>query len=132
MKRYVVMCFTLCLFAGAFAQGEGKPPTYTDTLELLCQRWVSVTMSVGEKGAEIREDQAIYHTFKPDGSYTDSSALFGVSRGTWVYEQKTRRLYFEGKVDDVKSTIVKLTADELVIEIAYPAATMTLVYKRLD
>jgi hypothetical protein len=89
-------------------------------------------MSAQGKGSDVPASEAIYVTYKTDGSYTDCSARFGISHGTWRYESKTQVLYMDGRNDKVKTKVVKLAPGELVMEIEYPAVTMTSTYKRVD
>lgn len=89
-------------------------------------------MAAQGKSASVPAAKAMYVTYKTDGSYTDSSARFGVSQGTWMYESETKLLYLDGKSDKTKTRVVKLTSSELVMETAYPAVTMTTTYRRID
>jgi hypothetical protein len=101
-------------------------------MKLFCQQWVLTTMSARGKSANVPTSEAMYINYKADKSYTDSSERFGVSHGTWTYENKTQLLYMDGKDDKTKTKIIKITTSELIMETEYPTVTMTATYKRVD
>jgi hypothetical protein len=101
-------------------------------VKLLCQKWVLTTMSAQGKIANVPASKAMYVTYKPDGNFTDSSARFSVSHGTWTYDSETQILYTTEKVGKAKAKVVKLTPTELTVEMEYPTVTMAATYKRAD
>jgi hypothetical protein len=132
MKETLLISLTFCLLSTAFAQNKQVFYKKQDTINLFCQHWVLTTMSAQGKSGNVPSSEAMYVTYKADGSYTDSSARFGVSHGTWTYESKTQLLYVDGNRAKVKTKIAKLASDELVMEIEYPTLTVISTYKRVD
>ena len=132
MKPTLLISLTFFLISTAFAQNMQLSSIKQDTIKLFCQQWVLTTMSAQGKSANVPASEAMYVTYKADGNYTDSSARFGVSRGTWTYESKTQLLYMDGKGNKTKTKIVKITPSELIMEMEYPTVTMTTTYKRVD
>ena len=132
MKATLLISLTFCLNSIAFAQNKQSSFAKQDTTKLFCKQWILTTMSAQGKSTNVPASEAIYVTYKADGSYIDSSARFRVSHGTWTYESKTQLLYMDGKGDKTKTKIVKVTPVELIMEIEYPTVTMTTTYKRVD
>ena len=132
MKATLLTSLTFCFISIAFGQNVQLSSDKQDTMKFFCQQWVLTSMSAQGKRANVPASEAMYVTYIADGSYTDSSARFGVSHGTWTYESKTHLLYMDGKSDKVKAKIVKLTPGELAVEIEYPTVTMTALYKRAN
>src|SRR5690349_8827332 len=108
MKATLLIFLHFCIFTTAIAQTKQFSSEKQDTLRLFCQQWVLTTMSAQGKSVNVPAAEAMYVTYKADGSYIDSSARFGVSQGTWTYESKTQLLYLDGKSDKTKTRVVKL------------------------
>ncbi len=128
MKATLLIGFTLCLISSTIAQDVRPPVKQKDTLMALCQQWVLTNMSASGKTVKVPTSEAMFITYQPDGRYTDSSAMFGVSQGTWTYNSKTQTLHFDGKSDKMTMKIVSLTPTELAMEMEYPTITMTAIY----
>lgn len=89
-------------------------------------------MSAQGKSANVPASEAMYVTYNADGSYTDSSARFSVSHGTWTYDSEKQFLYTIEKGGKTKTKVVKVSPNELIMEMEYPTVTMTATYKRAD
>ncbi|HEX8316209.1 MAG TPA: lipocalin family protein [Flavisolibacter sp.] len=132
MKAILLTILIFCLITRAFAQNKQSPSERREMVKLLCQKWVLTTMSAQGKIANVPASKAMYVTYKPDGNFTDSSARFSVSHGTWTYDSETQILYTTEKVGKAKAKVVKLTPTELTVEMEYPTVTMAATYKRAD
>ena len=132
MKAILLTSLTFCLLSTAIAQNKKLLSEKQDMMKLLCQKWLLTTMSAQGNSANVPASEAIYVTYSPDGSYTDSSARFSVSHGTWMYDSSSKLLYTNDKGGKTKTKIVKITPNELIMEMEYPTVTMTITYKRVD
>lgn len=132
MKAIILTSLTFCLLTTAFAQNNQLSPEKEEILKLFCQKWVLTTMAAQGKSANVPASEAMYLTYNVDGSYTDSSARFSVSHGTWTYDSKTQFLYTTEKGGKNKTKVLKVTSSELILEMDYPTVKMTATYKRAD
>jgi hypothetical protein len=132
MKALLLTSLTFLFLTSVFAQNKQASPESPETMKFLCGKWVLTTMSAQGKISNVPASEAMYVTYRTDGSYTDSSARFSVSHGTWTYDSKTDFLYTIEKGGKTKTKVVKATSSELIMELEYPTVTMTASYKRVD
>lgn len=132
MKVFLLTLLSFFLMTATFSQNKDLSSGRQDTMKLLCQRWVLTTMSAQGKSANVPASEAMYVTYYTDGKFMDSSARFNVSYGLWSYDNLNGCLYMTDKGDKNKTKVIKITPNELVLEMEYPTVTMTTTYKRAD
>jgi len=132
MKPILFIALTFYLACAACAQNKQLTFTSEDTIKLLCNKWMLVTMSIQGKSANVPASKALYVTYKPGGNYTDSSARFGVIDGSWNYDSTTQILSTTEKGGTSKAKIVKLDTNELIMKIEKPTVAMSVTYRRVD
>src|SRR5687768_16741482 len=123
MRYLILTCLMSFVFSCVNAQIRQSSPNSSETMRLLCHKWGLITMSSQGKVANISAEDAMYLTFRIDGSYTDSSARFRSFSGTWAYDNKSALLSTSVEGGRSKTKLVEVTQRELVIELEYPTVT---------
>lgn len=132
MKTLLLIIFIFCLTNTAIAQSNKLSDEERAKMKPFCQKWMLTILSIQGKSANIPAGEANYLTYNEDGSYTDSSRKFKVSHGTWTYDGKTQFVYTNETGGKGKAKVIKVTKDELILEMIAGNMAMIASYKKVE